>query len=372
LHFHVLLTTACDLHCKYCYESSIDDINSEFRFNIDYSLPKECNYDINLLAKFCERDPQCVLAFYGGEPTLCRQRINNVIDNVKARKFILQTNALHLDEIESKYVNKIHTILASIDGCPELTDYYRGKQVYQKVVKNLRIIKNNGFDGEIIARMTIMEETDIFKEVQWLLNNRDFSFDSIHWQINAGFWQNDYEKRPFRTWIKDNYNPGIRHLVKFWVDKMGETGEVIKLYPFLGITLSLLKDETNLLRCGSGWANYSILTDGSIVPCPAMSGMKDFHLGHISYSDPLKLEKIFVQEPCTHCKLYSLCGGRCLYANITRRWSTEAYALVCETVENLIATLQRELPRIQQLISHGKVSLSNFDYQKYKGVEIIP
>ncbi|MGC8940395.1 MAG: hypothetical protein ACP5KU_07875, partial [Candidatus Bathyarchaeia archaeon] len=46
-------------------------------------------------------------------------------------------------------------------------------------------------------------------------------------------------------------------------------------YPFLGIADSFLKGEReSLLRCGGGWINYAIQTDGYIIPCPTMWGMK--------------------------------------------------------------------------------------------------
>jgi len=370
--FHVLLTTECDLQCKYCYGKSCDDIDSDFPFNIDYSLPKKIGYDIDLLAAFCEKDPNCILSFYGGEPTLCLKEIKEIMDNVKAKHFLIQTNGLHLDKLETEYTNRLHTILVSIDGDQALTDYYRGAGVYQRVVDNLKTIRRNGFQGEIIARMTVMEETDIVKEVKWLLNNKDFSFSSIHWQLDAGFWKNDFAKRPFEKWVNESYNPGIQHLVQFWVDQMEKSGKVLKLYPFLGLMQSLLRRESSLLRCGSGWINYSILTNGAIVPCPAMSGMKDFYLGHISTTHPTELRKVFVSKPCTECEILSECGGRCLYANITKRWSDEAYAIVCNTVKNLISSLKQELPRVERLLAQGKVKLADFNYLKYNGCEIIP
>ena len=60
--FHVLLTTECDLRCKYCFGKSCDDIDSDFDFDLDYSLPKRINYDIQSLAAFCRKDPECVLS----------------------------------------------------------------------------------------------------------------------------------------------------------------------------------------------------------------------------------------------------------------------------------------------------------------------
>ncbi len=370
--FHILLTTECNLQCKYCYGKSCDDIDSDFQFNVDYHVPKKINYDVATLESFCEKDPDCVLSFYGGEPTLCPKEMVEIIDNVEAKHFLIQTNGLLLDKLDPAYTNRLHTILVSVDGSQRLTDYYRGAGVYQKIVDNLRSVRRNGFEGEMVARMTVMEETDIAKEVKWLLDNPDFEFSSVHWQLDAGFWKNDFVQRPFEKWVNESYNPGVRSLVRWWVDEMEKDGRVLRMYPFLGLTQSLLRREGSFLRCGSGWSSYSILTNGYIVPCPVMSGMKDFYLRHISTAHPLKLKRVFVSEPCTECGILSECGGRCLYANITKRWSREAYAVVCRTVENLVHLLRGELPRVERLIAERRIKPSDFEYMKYNGCEIIP
>jgi putative peptide-modifying radical SAM enzyme len=373
LFFHLLLTTKCDLQCKYCYEKSCEDIDSNFGdFIIDYNVPDEINYKTELLKKFIEKDPEPVLIFYGGEPMLCINKMKQIMDKVNARQFNIQTNGLHLNKLDPKYLNRLTTIFVSTDGTKKLTDHYRGKGVYDNLTKNVNEIKKKGFKGEIIARMTIMEETDIYKNVLWLLKNSDCSFNSVHWQLDAGFWKNDFHKRNFKEWIENNYIPQLRKLVKFWIDTMEKEGKVLRLYPFIGVTLSLLKKEANHLRCGSGWSNYSIQTDGHIIPCPAMNGMKDYYLGHIRDSHPLKLKKVYMKEPCTDCVIFSECGGRCLYANITKQWSKEAYNLVCKTVENHIGALKDSLPRVKRLINEEKIKLSDFNYLKYNSLEIIP
>lgn len=371
--FHVLLTTKCDLQCKYCYGKSCEDMEADFGdFEVDYSLPSEISYDIELLRKFCEKDSEPVLIFYGGEPMLCMKRIKQIMDEVRAKHFVVQTNGLHLNRLEPEYVNRLYSIFVSVDGDEELTDYYRGKGVYQKVIENVKLVRRSGFKGEIIARMTVMEETDICEQVMWLLNNPDYSFSSIHWQLDAGFWKNDFSKRPFAKWVEENYNFGIRRLVEFWVDFMEGEGEVLRFYPFLGVMQSLLKGEKSLLRCGSGWINFSIQTDGYIIPCPIMSGMKDYYLGHILNVHPLRLRKVYVGFPCVRCEILRVCGGRCLYANITKRWSEAAYALVCMAVRNLVESLKTVLPRVRILIDSGKIELSDFEHMKYNSCEIIP
>ncbi|MEM3459242.1 MAG: TIGR04084 family radical SAM/SPASM domain-containing protein [Candidatus Bathyarchaeia archaeon] len=370
----MILTNECNLECRYCFGEAVEDVVDDFSgFEVDYHLPKKMSYDVDVLKSFCEKDPDCVLTFYGGEPLLCVDNIKRIMDCVKAKYFMVQTNGLLLDRLGSSYVNRFHTILVSIDGDEALTDFYRGKGVFRKVIENLRLIKRNGFGGELIARMTVMEQTDIYEQVRWLVDNAEFPFSSVHWQLNAGFWSSDFARRNFQKWSEESYNPGVRMLVKFWVDHMEKAGRVLRLYPFLGVAHSFLFDEkASLLRCGGGWINYAVQTDGFIVPCPTMWGMKNYYLGHISSAEPLKLPRVFVGEPCTKCEIYGVCGGRCLYANVTKRWNSEAYRLVCGTVKNLVDAITDEMPRIKGLIENGSVSLKDFEFMKYNGCEIIP
>jgi len=344
------------LECTYCYGEALKDFDEDISgINVDYSLPKKANYDFSLLAKLCKRDPNCVLTFYGGEPLLCITEIKQIMDLSKPQHFMIQTNGLLLDRLEAEYVNRFHTILISLDGDEKLTNYYRGKDTFRKVIENVKLILRNGFRGELIARMTVMEQTDIYKQVKWLVENEELKFSSIHWQLNAGFWKNDYARRNFRLWSEASYLPGIVKLAGFWVDQMETRGIVLKLYPLLGVTHTLLHNEKNsFLRCGGGWINYAIQTDGHIIPCPTMWGMKNYYIDHLENVHPSRLEKIYVGPPCTKCNILSVCGGRCLYANLTNRWRKEAYSEVCNTVRGLIKVVNKKLPHIVELIKKKK------------------
>jgi len=354
----------------------MDDFEDEFGTDIevDYDLPHIANYNVSELDRFVRRDPDCVLTFYGGEPLLQIDKLRLIMDTIKPKHYMIQTNGLLLDKLEPKYINRFHTLLVSIDGDESLTDYYRGKGTFRKVISNLKFIRKNGFNGELIARITVMEQTDIENQVKWFINNDEFSFTSIHWQLNAGFWGNDYKRRNFEEWTKSSYIPQVDRLTHYWVNQMEQKRTVMKLYPLLGITNSLLRHEKNaLMRCGSGWINYSIQMDGQIIPCPTMWGMKPYYLGHISNTDPLKLPKTFVNnKPCVDCKILGICGGRCLYTNIVKRWPDEEYDKVCYTVRKLIESVQNQLPRIDKLVAKGVLRIEDFDYNKYNGTEIIP
>ena len=88
---------------------------------------------------------------------------------------------------------------------------------------------------------------------------------------------------------------------------METDGKVLRWYPFLDPMEDLLHGRQSLLRCGSGYANYSIMTDGHIAPCPVMIGMSQYYVGHVKDADPLNLPIIEVNGDC-----YQLSNSRIL------------------------------------------------------------
>jgi uncharacterized protein len=374
MYFHLILTDECNLCCKYCRAKAFENLEEsegERALIIDETLPVELDFDLDLLYEFLKKDPAATLTFYGGEPLLRADLIERIVQESPVQRFMMQTNGLLLDRLPPEIIRRFTTILISIDGRKELTDANRGKGVYERVMENIRNIRANGYTGEVIARMTVTETTDIEDAVRFLASNPDYSFTSIHWQIDANFTR-DFPLRRFSEWVQGSYNPGIRSLIRFWVDHMESAGKVLRWYPFLDPMEDLLLNRRSRLRCGSGYANYSIMTDGSIGPCPIMLGMSRYYVGHISRSHPLALDLIPVGGECMDCRIYDFCGGRCLYSNITQPWGETERRLVCGTVENLHEALFEALPQVKMLIDKGLISLQDFRHEKFNGCEIIP
>ena len=376
MYFHLILTDECNLCCRYCRAKAFEELEennekSAPQIAIDPALPSELNFDLDLLYDFLQKDPASTLTFYGGEPLLRAELIERIVREAPVQRFMMQTNGLLLDRLSPEIISRFATILISLDGCEALTDANRGAGTYRKVMENIKKIRHNGYNQELIARMTVNESTDIADAVHWLADNPDYSFSSIHWQLDANF-ADDFSHRQFAGWVKENYNPGIVRLIKDWVDHMEKEGEVLRLYPFLDPMEDLLHGRQSLLRCGSGYANYSIMTDGHIAPCPVMIGMSQYYVGHIKDADPLDLPIIEVNGDCTLCKIRGFCGGRCLYSNITKPWRADERRMVCSTVKNLHDGLTGALPQVSDLIDEGFICLSDFSHEKFNGCEIIP
>ena len=373
MYYHLILTDDCNLCCSYCRGKAFgaDGDGPGPEIEIDGDLPCDLAYDPADLYAFLGRDPRPVVTFYGGEPLMRADLVRRIMDEAPADRFMIQTNGLLLHTLPQEYVNRFSVILVSLDGPEELTDAHRGAGTYRKAMENVRRIVDGGYRGELIARMTVAEDTDIAKAVTYLASNADFPFASIHWQIDANF-SPDFTSRHFAAWAETSYNPGIRVLVRRWVQEMETAGTVLRWYPFLDTMDDLLHGRKSSLRCGAGYANYSIMTDGHIAPCPVMIGMTQYYLGHIRTADPAALPRIDPGGECRPCSIREFGGGRCLYSNIVRPWGRRERELVCGTVANLRESLVAELPRVRDLIHDGRISPEQFSHEKFNGCEIIP
>jgi len=373
VYYHIILTDDCNLSCTYCRGKAFPagepgDPGPE----IDLDLPLEPAYDLDTLYAFLGKDPDASLIFYGGEPLLRSDLVCELVEHAPANRFLLQTNGLLLDRLPRRIANRLGTILVSVDGPRETTDRSRGAGTYDRVMANVRALVAGGYDGELIARMTVTEGTSILDSVRFLAENPDFSFPSIHWQLDADLACDAYS-RPFASWAEGSYNPGILALVDDWVARMEATGRVPRWYPFIDPMEDLLSGRESPLRCGAGHANLTIMTDGSIGPCPCMVGLTDYYLGHIRDADPAGLRGASpAPAGCDGCGIRGFCGGRCLYARALHPWPEDMKRVVCGTVENLRRGLLAALPRVRGLIDEGALREEDFAHPRYNGCEIIP
>ncbi|NHK32671.1 MAG: TIGR04084 family radical SAM/SPASM domain-containing protein [Asgard group archaeon] len=361
----MILTRACNLKCKYCGEDAAFE-----------KPPIDIAYPLKSLEDFLIKDSsEITIQFYGGEPLIripLLQRIMDTIVNVK--HWSIQTNAINLHKLPLQYLRRLSTILISIDGREDVNDTNRGKGVYKKVLENCVNAGKKGFTGDLIARMTISEASDIYEDVKHLALLENPSFDHIHWQIDSQWDDDPYVRwNNFPKWIDQSYNTGIRKLIRWWVDNLCE-GQFIGLVPFIPVMKSILFNIPNDLRCGAGLDSFAINPDGSISVCPISPEFEFSIVGHIFNDDPKSIKNsLKVIQPCPNCSEFNLCGGRCLFINRTKLWGEELFTKVCGTVKNMISELQTHKQTILELINNGIISKEKFDYPRFNnGCEIIP
>ncbi|NHJ06248.1 MAG: TIGR04084 family radical SAM/SPASM domain-containing protein [Candidatus Heimdallarchaeota archaeon] len=365
MNYFVILTRACNLKCKYCGEDSAFE-----------QPPIDLAFPIEDLRSFIAKDDSSVsIQFYGGEPLLKVSFLEDIMDTLENVKYwSIQTNGLLLHKLKPEYLQRLNSILVSIDGRQEITDTNRGIGVYDKVLKNCRYIQNNGFTGDLVARMAISEIADIFKEVTHLAELQSPHFDHIHWQIDSQ-WDDHPHARwiDFEKWMVSSYNPGITRLIQWWYRNLTK-GKFYGIVPFIPILKSILFDQSSTLRCGAGLDSFAINPDGRISVCPISPEFNFSLVGDIWKSTPNSLRNsLKILEPCPSCIDYPICGGRCLFINHTKLWGEQGFNTVCQTVKHLISELKNIKNPILNLISNDIITEKVFDYPSFNnGCEIIP
>jgi putative peptide-modifying radical SAM enzyme len=351
----VFTTGQCNLACKYCGGSFRED-----------RVPWRVSYDPLKLKRLVEKDPHAVVAFYGGEPLLNPDFIRWVMDNVKAEHFVIQTNGTLYRSLEPRYWLRFSTVLLSVDGREELTDKYRGRGVYRRVMEAARYLRELGFRGDLVARMTVTEDTDIYLDVMHLLSSGVFT--NVHWQLDV-IWSDRW--RSFPEWRDRSYIPGLRRLAELWL-KSAEEGTVLGIAPFKAILSQYFWGVYGSPPCGAGVDSFSILTNGEVVLCPIAVYESWSRVGRVDEL-PALAPRHLVGEPCTSCSYYHLCGGRCLYAYMERLWGEEGFREVCLATKGLIEIVLGVAPRVRELLEKGVISKEKLYYPPFNNtVEVIP
>ncbi len=355
--FYIFTTGKCNLKCRYCGGSFPQSL-----------VPWEVKYRLEDLAEFLEGDEDLTIAFYGGEPLLNVDFIKKVMDRVEAKRWVIQTNGLLVKKLDDEYWRRFDTVLLSIDGVKEVTDYYRGSGVYDKVLESAKYLRSIKVKADLVARMTVSEESNIYRDVNHLLSLK--LFDHVHWQLDV-IWSDRW--RNFDKWLEDSYLPGLEKLVDLWAKQL-EKGVVLGIAPFLGIVRGMLFGGLSAPPCGSGTKAFAINTNGTILACPIAVDVKWSRVGDIWSTSPGELENLFkIEGPCSSCEFFRYCGGRCLYTYYERLWGDEGFKKVCRATRYLIRLLLKLGNRIAELIEEEKLSIDELNYPDFLNtIEVIP
>jgi len=352
----VSTTGKCNLSCTYCGGSVSESV-----------MPSEVGYDVETLSALVQKDDDATIAFYGGEPLLRLPLIQDMMDRVPAKRFVLQTNGLLLHRIPESYLKRLDTILVSLDGRPQLTDAHRGRGLQEKVMANVGKI-SGGFSGDLVARMTVTQDSDIYEDVTYLLSK---GFDHVHWQLSA-IWSPEGSWTDLPRWVEERYNPGITRLKEHWLREMAQ-GRVLGIVPFQGV-MSRLRSGTTGLPCGAGRDAFAVTTDGWILACPIGPEYEWNRVARLGEAEPADLkDRLHIEGPCRTCDVADVCGGRCLFANREGHWEQEQFDLVCRTVKHLVREMMDALPTVDRLVADGVVTRERLDYPPFNNTtEIVP
>lgn len=361
----LLTTLQCNLKCSYCSLGVGDVLGSQTR--VDYSIDQLAAFaDTHLAGK------EVYVTFYGGEPTLNRPMMAQVMERFPHWRFQLQTNGTLMDDVPVAILQRLSNVLVSIDGGQAITDGYRGRGIYRQVLKNLGQVREH-IGGSVTARVTWGNPATSFEELDALVAG-DSPFDYLYWQFVADeHYGDDAVARR-----KDV----LRRLVERF---FARTDALYPLIPIMGIVRNkLLPGRAQELYAGRTQCRASshllnVMPDGRIFPCPDLLYEPGMVMGNIQgnwlHASPLQQAPAM---PCSGCEAFSWCRGNCMknlhlaYVKGDRRYRENVADPICELLRFLGREIDRHEPQAWFARLPLPVRRQLTDCEVYEYVELMP
>jgi uncharacterized protein len=361
----LLTTLKCNLKCSYCSLGVGDVLGSQ----------TQVGYTVDQLAAFADTHlagKEVYVTFYGGEPTLNRPMMAEVMERFPQWRFQLQTNGTLVDDVPEWMLQRLSNVLVSIDGGEATTDGYRGRGIYRQVLKNLRLVHEQ-IAGTVTARVTWGNADTTFEELDALLAE-DSPFDYLYWQFVADAMYGDGGVAKRKAVLE-------RLVARFFA----RTDALYPVIPLMGIVRNkLLPGRAQELYGGRTQCRVSthllnVMPDGQIFPCPDMLYEPTMLMGSIqrNWLKPSPLQHAD-SMPCGDCAAYAWCRGNCMknlyrgYVQDDAKYRADVVEPICELVRFLGEEIDRHDP--QAWFARLPVPLRRqlTDCPVYEYVEVMP
>lgn len=323
---YFVLTEQCNLACKYCFLGNSDiTVQKISKENMSFKVAEKA---LEFFSRQTMQDMDQFyddkeIIFYGGEPlinfktleyTVLRSKYyqeNHLIS--KKLKFSLISNGTLLDENKIKFLkdNNI-SVSISIDGASELENANRidksGKNIYDKVIKNLILAKKMGLNFGL--SITLSEES---------IDNIDGLIEFID-MLNVNSICFNILLKVKGVHIEENYYINATNFIIEFYEKTMDKG--IYEERFMRKLKAFIESKIYFSDCAATSGSQVVITpDGDVGICHGTMENREFFIGNVSDSNLIvannkdvvrwsKLSPIFKSE-CMLCPALGICGGGC-------------------------------------------------------------
>ena len=326
MHYTLHLTNNCNLNCDYCYVKHNSEImTQEIAFKV---------IDNAIEAK----QKRCGVAFFGGEPLLCKDLIKKIV--LYARKaaegtetkfyFKMTTNGTLLDNEFTEFCRAENVFVAiSLDGIPAAHNAHRldknGKGTYEKTASAAKLLLKSMPNSPVM--MTVNPDT-VYYYAESVSHLFSLGFVTVLCGLN---YSADWKAKDINE-LKRQY----KKLAQIYYEN---TLAEKKFYlgPFESKINSHINNRTYCAdRCELGRKQISIAPDGSIYPCYEFVGDANYKTGDVwndlntDFHQRLIQQNIVKQNPsekdeCAVCAIRPRCNHYCACQN--RRATGSCYKI---------------------------------------------
>ncbi len=300
--FNIYATYKCNLKCTYCCREAQEGIH-ERSSQIEWTLED--------MERFCQtwlKDRHIYITWNGGEPTLNEKLIHAFMTKFKDWEYQMQTNGTLLHRLSQYSVEHLENLLCSNDGLRCHTERYRGKGVFDRILRQVAKLKERGYRGTVTSRMTFVTDDLTARDVLHLIT--EYGYDYVFWQLP------DDNLELLTDQYMENASRFFREIVDIWF----QAEKLLKFIPVMGAVRGVLwpelrdKEYCGQTQCRVSTNILNLLPNGDIYPCPQLTDKPALYMGNVRENIlyPSRLQRIPGMD-CFDCDVFDLCRTRCMY-----------------------------------------------------------
>jgi len=311
------VTHNCNLKCVYCYgnEGGYGSPGSVMSREI-------ARLSIDLLMELSEPGDEVTVIFFGGEPLLCRELIQDAVNYAKAKadscdrllRFSLTSNGVLLDSEMVSFLDENDIgVQVSIDGPPDIQNRNRplrdGSGSYETVAGGISGLMDKRKRG-VNARCTVASGS--FDLVRIVTHLSGLGFKDVHMEpAEGGCGVSTFQDEDYRT---------LMNQYRDLADNFGEMNSDWTDWGVSNFTLPMFRIHRRTSSdylCGAGRTLLAAAPNGDLYPCHRFVGDPLHRMGNIRDWDSRSRDPFFSLtvnhlEPCSSCWARYLCSEGCL------------------------------------------------------------
>jgi len=307
--FH--LTNACNLSCAYC------GVNKKQGF-----MNEETAYKVIDMA-LRDTEASVGIGFYGGEPLLCKELIQKIVNYTKNKNttgkkvfFKLTTNGLLLDDSFLEYAKQENILISlSLDGNKQAHDTNRKNHVGQ------------GTYNEILPIIHKLLTRNIYTTVMMTVapSTIPYFYESVKNIYSLGFMNivcsMDYTAQWDECHLKELKRQYKKLAELYYQNTIAE--KKFFFSPFESkINSHIRRKDYCTVKCKLGFEQISVSADGKLYPCVQFVDNCDYQIGDVNTGiDQKRRKEIYEQSreeqpECKECAIKERCAHNCSCINM--------------------------------------------------------
>lgn len=353
----ILMSTQCNLSCKYCYAE-----------NGEYGLePKTLNSSegSEMIRKIKEHYPNLEnITFFGGEPLLAYDAIKSICEYMDGTgiDFFLQTNGTILNQEILELIEKYRiTVTVSVDGPKEVHDKYRiyknGMPTFEHIKQNInKINRNNKYASYVQSTYTEYSRSNYTPTQIKRSIKEDFNIENISL---VEVVSDDPELKIKHTETVKQEHIDVK---KAFLDMSNHSYDSDSIC--INIISAFISDTISDYFCNAGVEQITIDTNGDIWPCQLFVNKSEYHMGNIlsgcevvKKSKKVKEELDFYSKStlpnCINCLCRFWCGSCVGSSIITEQHLSEFIIKKSNNCDRNILITRKVLDEISVMIADG-------------------